>query len=86
MVITIDQVYPEDTVFTKGKDVLFHAIYLEFVVRKDSFRGVLDDDTIRDLLFIFMSIYTKIHMYSWYIMHIIHVVCRLDLHVTRACR
>ncbi|XP_047944922.1 uncharacterized protein LOC125191410 [Salvia hispanica] len=34
MVITIDQVYPEDTVFTKGKDVLFHAIYLEFVMRE----------------------------------------------------
>ncbi|XP_042039564.1 coatomer subunit gamma-like [Salvia splendens] len=32
MVITIDQVYPEDTVFTKGKHVQFHAIYLEFVM------------------------------------------------------
>ncbi|KAL1568264.1 coatomer subunit gamma-like isoform X1 [Salvia divinorum] len=32
MVITLDQVYPETTVYTIGKHVQFHAIYLEFVM------------------------------------------------------
>ncbi|KAL1568207.1 hypothetical protein AAHA92_03605 [Salvia divinorum] len=31
MAITLGQVYPESTVFDKGKHVQFHAIYLEFV-------------------------------------------------------